>query len=113
MILEQRTYTLHPGKVHEFLGVVEEYGLPVLKPTLGNLIGYFYTDVGTVNQVVHLWAYESQADREIRRAKLEAMPEFLDFAGRARPLMQTMEARILIAAKFNTVPLMNVDPAAK
>jgi len=112
MILEQRTYTLHPGKVQEFLGVVEEYGLPVLKPTLGNLVGYFYTDVGTVNQVVHLWAYESQADREIRRTKLEAMPEFLDFAGRARPLMQTMEARILMPASFNTVPLMNVDPAA-
>ena len=29
MILEQRTYTLHPGKVQEFLGIVEEYGLPV------------------------------------------------------------------------------------
>jgi len=111
MILEQRTYTLHPGKVHDFLAVVEEYGLPVLKPTLGNLVGYFYTDVGTVNQVVHYWAYESQADREARRETLEAMPAFLDFAGRVRPLMQTMHSIILKPAKFNTVPLMNVDPA--
>ena len=35
--------------------------------------------------------------------------ELQRFAGRARPLMQTMESRILIAAKFNTVPLMGVD----
>lgn len=111
MILEQRTYTLHPGKVHDFLAIVEEYGLPVLKPTLGNLVGYFYTDVGTINKVVHYWAYESQADREERRTRLEAMPEFLDFASRVRPLMQTMESTILMPAKFNTVPLMNVDPA--
>lgn len=111
MILEQRTYTLQPGKVQEFLAIVEEYGLPVLKPTLGNLVGYFYTDVGTINKVVHYWAYESQADREVRREKLEAMPEFIDFAGRVRPLMQTMESVILKPASFNTVPLMNVDPA--
>jgi hypothetical protein len=109
MIVEERTYTLHPGKVPAFLKIVEEYGLPVLKPTLGNLIGYFHTELGTLNQVVHLWAYESMGDREQRRAALVAKPAFQDFAGRVGPLMQKMESRILIPAQFNTVPLMGVD----
>jgi hypothetical protein len=35
---------------------------------LGKLIGFFFTEIGVVNQVVHIWAYESLDDRLVRRA---------------------------------------------
>ena len=37
---------------------------------LGNMVGYYFTDVGPLNQVVHLWGYESMNDRYERRAGL-------------------------------------------
>jgi len=35
MIIEQRTYTLAPGRMPEFLKIYEELGLPVQLPILG------------------------------------------------------------------------------
>ncbi len=103
MIVEQRTYTLQPGKVPAFLKCVETIGLPVLEPTLGNLIGYFTTEVGELNHIVHIWAYESMDDRARRRAELMAEPEwqaFLAKMGELR-LIETMENRILVPAPFS------------
>lgn len=37
---------------------------------LGQLIGFFFTEIGVVNQVVHIWAYESLDDRLVRRARM-------------------------------------------
>lgn len=108
MIVEERTYTLHPGKLAAFMRIVEEVGLPVLRPGLGNLIGYFHTETGTLNQVVHLWAYESMADREARRTALAKTKAFQDYAAQVTPLVQKMENRILVPAPFNTLPLMEV-----
>lgn len=109
MIVEQRTYTIRPGRVGEFLALAESDGLPVLGPTLGNLIGYFSTEVGDLNQVVHLWAYDSLAEREARRAALAAKPEFQAYAAKVAPLIRRMENRILVPAPFNSLPLMAAD----
>ena len=67
MIVEERVYRLHAKKVPEFLRIYEEYGFSVHTKILGNLIGYFTTDVGHLNQVVHLWGYKSHDDRARRR----------------------------------------------
>lgn len=103
MIVEQRTYTLQPGKVPAFLKCVETMGLPVLEPTLGNLLGYFTTEVGDLNQVVHFWAYQSMADRERRRADVAGKPAYQDFVRAVLPLMQRMESRILKPAPFTKI----------
>ena len=39
---------------------------------LGHLVGYYGVEVGGLNQVVHLWAYDSLDDRAKRRAELWA-----------------------------------------
>ena len=66
MIVEQRTYVVKAGRTAEFLAAVETLGLPVMRPLLGGLIGYFVTEIGALNEVVHLWAYESLDDRARR-----------------------------------------------
>ena len=68
MIVEMREYTLHAGKVPEYLQLYEREGLEIQREILGHLVGYYTTEVGeAVNQVVHLWAYESFEDRDARR----------------------------------------------
>ena len=34
------------------------------------LVGYWLTEVGPLNRIEHLWAYESLADRAARRGRL-------------------------------------------
>ena len=74
MIVDHRTYELQPGRLRDFLALYEKEGLPVQKKHLGNLIGFFTTEVGNVNEIVHIWGYEDLADRTKRRAAMAADP---------------------------------------
>ena len=74
MIIDHRTYTIQHGKSKEYIALFEKDGLPVQMKHLGRLVGYFETTIGPLNQVVHLWAYDSLADMEARRAARDADP---------------------------------------
>ena len=76
MIFDLRTYTMVPGRLKAFLELYEREGLPVQRRHQGDPVGYFTTEIGTNNQVVHLWAYENFADRVTRGAALDADPEW-------------------------------------
>ena len=101
MIVDERTYTLYPGKVPEFFKLYEAEGLPVQSRILGRLIGFFQTDVGELNQIVHWWGYQDYADRERRRAALYQDRDWLAYLVKARPLFLRMENRILVSAAFS------------
>lgn len=103
MIVEQRTYTLHPGKQQEFLSLVEKRGLAIQLPVLGNLVGYFSTDIGDLNQVVHLWGFADLNDREVRRNRLAALRAWQDFVPSVLPLIQQMKTQILKPASFSPI----------
>ncbi len=79
MIVDLRTYTMVPGRLGAFLELYQSEGLPIQLKHLGKPIGYFVTVVGTLNQVVHLWGYESMADRERRRGAMEADPAWIAY----------------------------------
>lgn len=74
MIVEIRTYTLHIGKVVEFLRMYAQCGRAVQIEHLGHPLGYFTSEVGELNQVVHLWRYDDLQDRARRRAALNTTP---------------------------------------
>jgi hypothetical protein len=100
MIIDERTYTLPAGKVPELLALYEKEGLAIQSSYLGKPFGYFFTEVGTINQIVHMWAYESMADREQRRAKMMADPAWQAYLKKAAPYFMNMENRILKSAPF-------------
>jgi len=102
--VDQRTYTLHNGNVQKFLKLYEEQGLAVQVQILGNMVGYYFTDIGQLNQIVHLWGYTSMDDRWERRKALQASPEWQAYAVQMRPLVQSIENKILIPAPFFKVP---------
>ena len=79
MIVDLRTYTMVPGRLGAWLKLYENDGYPIHVRHLGLPMGIFTTDVGTLNQVVFFWRFESQADRETRRAALEADPDWASY----------------------------------
>lgn len=103
MIVEMRTYTLKPGTVAEYLKLYEEKALHVHREILGNLIGYFTTEIGDINQVVHLWGYASFEDRQQRRAKLAANEEWRSFLRLALPYFEKQENKLLNCASFSPI----------
>ena len=74
MIFDHRTYTCRPGTLAMQLALYEEHGLAAQKRHLGEPFFYATTETGDVNSFVHVWAYENAADRETRRAAMEADP---------------------------------------
>jgi hypothetical protein len=104
MIVEERIYTLHPGRVPDFLNTYESSGLAIQKPILGTMVGYFSTEFGPLNQIVHMWAYKDLQDRAERRARLQKEPGWQEYLQKARPFLVTQENKILIPAPFSPVP---------
>jgi hypothetical protein len=104
MIVEERTYVLHTEVlVEDYLRIYEVEGLPVQAPILGGLLGYFSTEIGTLNQLVHWWGYQDLEDRRRRRAELARAPEWQAFLRKIRPMIRTMENRILMPAGFSPI----------
>ncbi len=80
MIVEMRTYTLAVGATSRYFALYAEKGLGPQTRILGRLVGYYAVEVGGLNQVCHLWAYDSFEDRQRRRAELWADADWLAYA---------------------------------
>jgi hypothetical protein len=101
MIYEMRTYRLKTGKAPAYVKLVEEEGIAVQKGHLGHLVGYFATDIGPLNEIVHVWAFADLDDREKRRAALAADPRWQVFLPKIQALIETMENKILKPTAFS------------
>jgi hypothetical protein len=79
----------------------EREGYPVQTQHLGEPIGWYVSmDIGQLNQIVHMWAYEDLADRARRRAAMQADPAWNAYLEKAAPLIMHMENKILHPAPF-------------
>jgi len=103
MIVEERTYTLKPGTVQLYYQDYNPRGLAIQARILGNLIGYFHTEIGELNRVVHLWGYDSLAERERRRKALFEDAEWLAYLAQSPDIVVAMESRILVPAPFSPI----------
>ena len=74
MIVDLRIYTCKPNHLDAFVALYREHAWPLQQKYLGRCVGWYVTVEGQLNQVVHMWAYDSQADREQRRAAMAADP---------------------------------------
>ena len=101
MILEQRDYHVYAGKLPELLRLYESEGIPLQQEILGGLVGAFTTDIGALSTYTTLWCYDSFAEREEKRARLQADDRWRDFLGRVQPLMHTQQNRILVPTSFS------------
>jgi hypothetical protein len=106
MIVEERIYVLHTHVVvAEYLRIYEEEGLPLQKQYLGGLLGYFTTEFGTQNQLIHMWGFKDLEDRRERRDAMAKSPEWQAVTRKIRPMIMTMENRILLPVSFSPTRL--------
>jgi NIPSNAP len=69
-LYELRTYTPRVGTMAEAVKLYQEIGFPALQKGSHDLklIG-FPGDTGTINQIVHLWKFDDDADRRAHCCK--------------------------------------------
>src|SRR5713101_8419010 len=106
-LYELRTYTLRVGAMGEAVKLYQELGFPALQRGGQDkkLVGYFQSDTGTINQLVHLWKFDDDADRRAHWASVFANRDFVEgFAAKFRPLLMTQEVKLLHAAPWGPHP---------
>ena len=105
MFIEIRTYRLRNGSIPVYLAAVSE-GIRIQRRHLGTLVGYYASEIGPINQIVHIWAFASLDDREARRNQLNADPEWQEFLPRIRDLIEVAETKIMKPAPFSPLPTL-------
>jgi hypothetical protein len=105
MLVDLRRYTIVPGKLKAYLAVYESHGLPVQRRHVGDPLGYFISEVGTLNQVVHLWGYQNFEDRQLRRAAMEADPQWTIYKKMTAEggYIQQQENQLLLSAPWSKI----------
>jgi hypothetical protein len=95
-LYELRSYRAHAGKAGEWLGHFMAI-LPVREKYSRN-VGLWQTELGQLNEVVHLWAYRDLNERAAVRAKVMQDPEWQAFLAKGYPLLAEMRSVILSPA---------------
>jgi hypothetical protein len=101
VIVEQRDYHVYTGKLSELVRLYETEGIPLQNEILGSLVGAFTTDIGALSTYTTLWRYDSFAEREEKRARLQADERWNAFLAKVQPLMHTQQNRILVPTSFS------------
>jgi hypothetical protein len=96
MINELRAYTVVPGKLNDYLKLSSEVGRKVRGDRYGKLEGFWFTEFGTLNQVVHLWTYPDLNERDRLRGELQKNEEWTKgYLPQNRSLILAQQNRIL------------------
>lgn len=101
MIVDVRTYTLIPRKTPVYVGLFESLALPVTKRHGLELMGYYTSQIGALNQVVHLWRYDSLADLERKRTARDADPAWAEFLTRTEGMVLMQDNKIMKPTAFS------------
>jgi hypothetical protein len=96
MIHELRTYGVQPGKAADYVELSGSVGRPIRGDRFGKLVGYWSTELGPLNQVVHLWEYRDIAARAEARAGLARDERWrTEFLPKGQPLLLWQENMLL------------------
>lgn len=101
MIVDVRTYTLTPRKTPAYLELFEKHGLPVMRRHGLELIGYYTSVIGPLNEVVHLWRYASLADLEKKRAARDADPDWAAYLRMTEGMVMRQDNKIMRPSSFS------------
>jgi hypothetical protein len=92
-LYELRWYRTHTGKAGEWLDHFK--AIMPTREKYSRRVGLWQTEMGQLNEVVHLWAYPDLNERASVRGKLAQDPEWQGFLGTAVPLLAHMQSVIL------------------
>ena len=96
MIIEMRTYTLRPGSIAE---VEKRFGESLPKREKhSKLAAFWHSEIGPLNQIIHVWAYDSFEQRLAVRAAASKEPNWPPPIGE---FVVSMQNEILLPAPFS------------
>ena len=113
MFVEERMYRLKIGTVPEYFRHYQSEGMQVQLRHLPHMVGYYVAEIGGLNTVVHMWAYDSLDQRDKCRASMQADPAWQAYLTKTRPLMETQESRVMKCAPFFVERLKTMLAAVK
>jgi len=94
-IVDHRVYTIRPRCMAAFPEAFDQLAMPILLRHLGPPLAFYVSSIGPLNQVVHLWGYDSLDDFERRSAARDADPDFAAYLHATRDLVVAQETRII------------------
>ncbi len=105
-LYELRTYSIQVGKLAEVVEHYRELGWPAMEKGghAAKLVGYFIADTGELNQLIHLWKFDDDADRRAFWAGVFGDVDFMAFAAQFRPLIMKQQNQLLRAAPWGPHP---------
>jgi hypothetical protein len=105
MIYELRTYTVKQGTLPDVVKAASTVSRDIRKDDYGKLEGYWSTDIGPLNQVMHLWSYTDLNERARLRAELAKNPRWnSEYTPLIRPNLIRQEIRLLNAVVAPVAP---------
>ena len=106
VIYEKRTYSVKVGEMQEVKRLYSTEGWPVITSAGFDkrLIGYFTSDTGDLHQLIHLWRFESDEDRRGFWSQVYENKRFMAFARKLRPLINTQNVQLMLAAPWGPHP---------
>jgi hypothetical protein len=105
MIYELRTYTVKPGTLGDMVKAASTVSSDIRKNDFGKLEGYWLTEIGPLNQVMHLWSFDSFDERARLRGELAKNPRWTgEYIPLIRPLLVRQDIRLLNAVRAPVAP---------
>ncbi|MEO7938862.1 MAG: NIPSNAP family protein [Burkholderiaceae bacterium] len=104
MIVDYRAYTLQSGAAAKFIELFETEGLEPQIRILGNFLGIYRTEIGNINEIIMMFAFDDANERQRRRESLFKDPAFQVYLQKVRPLLLHQEVRMLVPSKCNPLP---------
>jgi hypothetical protein len=108
-IVDLRIYTIKLRRMQEFLGVFDRLAMPVQLKHLGRPLGMFTSAVGALNQVVHLWEFESMGEFEARHAARDKDPDWPAYLAASADLIIAQENRFLRRVDLPSLAMMRAS----
>ena len=103
-LVDHRIYTIRLRKMNEFIEVFNRLAMPILMQTLQHPLGFYVSQVGPLNQFVHLWAYADLADYEQRCRSRDSHPDFPAYLAASEHLITAQETRLIRAVDMPAWP---------
>src|SRR5215813_5526395 len=105
MIYELRTYTLKQGSVPDVVKAASTVSRSIRGDEYGKLEGYWVTEIGPLNQVMHLWSYKDLNERARLRTELGRNPRWgSEYIPLIRPHLVRQDIRLLNVVKNLAAP---------
>ena len=103
MIYVEASLRVVPGKMNELMEVFEKEFLPASKKVGMNLVAQWRTAIGTLDEVIDLWAYDDLNHMQRVQEARAGSAEFKEAAAHLRALIAYEETRLIVPTSLSAM----------